>query len=42
MRGYEDNSGRLAPVEGPYYRTGDIASRDPEGYITYLDRLATG
>ena len=36
MRGYEDDSGRLAPVEGPYYRTGDIASRDPEGYITYL------
>ncbi len=36
MRGYEDDSGRVAPVEGPYYRTGDIASRDREGYITYL------
>ncbi len=28
----------LRRVEGDYYRTGDVASRDAEGYITYVGR----
>ena len=38
MRGYADETGEVAPVEGEYYRTGDVASRDAEGYITYIGR----
>jgi acetyl-CoA synthetase len=38
MRGYLDNEGCAAPIEGAYYRTGDIATRDAEGYITYVGR----
>jgi len=37
MAGYIDESG-LRPVEGAYYRTGDIASRDADGWITYVGR----
>jgi acetyl-CoA synthetase len=28
----------LVPIGGDYYRTGDVASRDAEGYITYIGR----
>ena len=38
MRGYQNDSGEPAPIEGPYYRTGDVASRDAEGYVTYIGR----
>lgn len=38
MAGYIDTSGTLRPVEGAYYRTGDIASRDDDGWITYVGR----
>ena len=38
MRGYQNDAGEPAPIEGPYYRTGDVASRDAEGYITYIGR----
>ena len=38
MRGYADETGEIAPVEGEYYRTGDVASRDAEDYITYIGR----
>ena len=38
MRGYQDDEGALAPIEGDYYRTGDVATRDAEGYITYVGR----
>ncbi len=38
MRGYADETGEAQPVEGAYYRTGDVASRDAEGFITYIGR----
>ena len=38
MRGYQNDDGEPAPIEGPYYRTGDVASRDADGYITYIGR----
>ncbi|MDE3176784.1 MAG: AMP-binding protein [Pseudomonadota bacterium] len=38
MRGYQDDEGALRPVEGGYYRTGDVATRDAAGFITYVGR----
>ncbi len=38
MRGYQSEEGEVAPIEGAFYRTGDIASRDAEGYVTYVGR----
>ncbi|MBF5041905.1 AMP-binding protein [Aggregicoccus sp. 17bor-14] len=39
MRGYRDDAERTAEVtRGGFYRTGDVASRDAEGYITYVGR----
>jgi acetyl-CoA synthetase len=38
MLGYQDDDGAVAPIEGEYYRTGDVASRDASGYITYIGR----
>jgi acetyl-CoA synthetase len=38
MRGYQGESGELQPVVGDYYRTGDVAERDAEGYVTYIGR----
>jgi acetyl-CoA synthetase len=38
MRGYQTEAGEPAPIAGDYYRTGDVASRDAEGYITYIGR----
>jgi acetyl-CoA synthetase len=38
MRGYQDDAGELKPIEGEYYRTGDVASRDANGYITFIGR----
>ncbi len=38
MRGYADETGAIAPIEGEYYRTGDVASHDAEDYITYIGR----
>jgi acetyl-CoA synthetase len=38
MRGYAGDSGEAAPVVGAYFRTGDVASRDAEGYLTYIGR----
>jgi acetyl-CoA synthetase len=39
MTGYRDDESRTAEVtrEG-YYRTGDVGSRDDEGYLTYVGR----
>jgi acetyl-CoA synthetase len=39
MTGYRDDEARTAEAmrEG-YYRTGDVATRDPDGYITYVGR----
>ncbi|AYN38715.1 AMP-dependent synthetase [Streptomyces dangxiongensis] len=39
MTGYHGDPDRTAEVmAGGYYRTGDIASRDGEGYLTYIGR----
>ncbi|WP_116809090.1 AMP-binding protein [Steroidobacter cummioxidans] len=38
MRGYQDETGTVRKLEGAVYRTGDIASRDSDGYITYVGR----
>lgn len=39
MTGYRDDDERTADVmRGGYYQTGDVASRDGDGYITYVGR----
>ncbi len=38
MRGYQDDEGGNVPLDGAYYRTGDVASRDEAGYLTYVGR----
>ncbi|RBP14385.1 acetyl-CoA synthetase [Roseiarcus fermentans] len=38
MSGYADDTGGPAPVGGAYFRTGDVASRNAEGYLTYVGR----
>ena len=38
MRGYQNDDGAIAPLEGAYYHTGDVASRDSAGYMTYVGR----
>ncbi|MDQ4038311.1 MAG: AMP-binding protein [Actinomycetota bacterium] len=39
MSGYRDSAERTAEVmAGGYYRTGDVARRDEDGYITYVGR----
>jgi acetyl-CoA synthetase len=39
MTGYRDSVERsAAATAGGYYRTGDVAQRDDEGYITYVGR----
>ena len=38
MRGYQNDHGELVPIEGEYYRTGDVASRDAEGHIAFIGR----
>ena len=38
MSGYQNERGALMPIEGEYYKTGDVASRDADGYITFIGR----
>ncbi|WP_250402637.1 AMP-binding protein [Streptomyces cellostaticus] len=39
MTGYHGDPDRTAEaMSGGYYRTGDVASRDAEGYLTYIGR----
>jgi len=39
MLGYKDDPAKTAQVmAGGWYRTGDVASRDADGYITYVGR----
>ncbi len=39
MTGYEDSAERTAEsMRGGYYRTGDVAARDADGYITFVGR----
>lgn len=38
MPGYQKEDGTLAPLEGQVHRTGDVMSRDAEGYLTFVGR----
>jgi len=38
MRGYQLDDGSIEAITGDYYRTGDVASRDADGYFTYVGR----
>jgi acetyl-CoA synthetase len=38
MLGYQEDDGAIRPIEGTHYLTGDVASRDAQGYITYIGR----
>jgi acetyl-CoA synthetase len=39
MAGYQASANEpVQPPEGAYYRTGDVASRDADGYLTYVGR----
>jgi acetyl-CoA synthetase len=38
MRGYQSDDGAIAKLGGFVYRTGDVAMRDADGYLTYVGR----
>ncbi len=38
MQGYADVSGKLSGADGEVYRTGDVASLDEDGYLTFVGR----
>jgi acetyl-CoA synthetase len=38
MRGYQNDDGTFAPLGRGAYRTGDVATRDADGYYTYVGR----
>ena len=38
MRGYQNDDGSFALLGRTVYRTGDVATRDTEGYFTYVGR----
>jgi acetyl-CoA synthetase len=38
MLGYQGDDGDLIEIPGAAYRTGDVARRDAEGYLTYVGR----
>jgi acetyl-CoA synthetase len=38
MPGYQDDHGNLKPLTGALYRTGDVMSRDSDGYFTFVGR----
>jgi acetyl-CoA synthetase len=38
MGGYLQDDGSLSGAEGAVYRTGDVAARDADGYLTYVGR----
>jgi acetyl-CoA synthetase len=38
MRGYRNDDGSFAPLGRNAYRTGDVATRDADGYYTYVGR----
>jgi acetyl-CoA synthetase len=38
MEGYQGDDGAVLPLTEKVYRTGDVATRDAEGYFTYVGR----
>jgi acetyl-CoA synthetase len=38
MQGYQQDDGSIGLLAGEVYRTGDVASRDKDGYLTYIGR----
>ncbi len=38
MCGYQADGGTITPLAGKFYRTGDVAMRDTDGYFTYVGR----
>jgi acetyl-CoA synthetase len=38
MQGYQEDDGSVRPITGSFYRTGDVASIDADGYLTYVGR----
>ncbi len=38
MQGYQNDDGSFAPLGQDFYRTGDVATRDIKGYLTYVGR----
>jgi acetyl-CoA synthetase len=38
MLGYQDETGGVRRIEGEIFRTGDLAARDADGYVTYIGR----
>jgi acetyl-CoA synthetase len=38
MPGYQEDDGTIPPLEGKVHRTGDVMSRDPDGYLTFVGR----
>jgi acetyl-CoA synthetase len=38
MQGYQGDDGAVEPLAGAFYRTGDVAMRDADGYFTYVGR----
>jgi acetyl-CoA synthetase len=38
MRGYQSDDGAIVELAGAAYRTGDVAMRDADGYLTYVGR----
>jgi acetyl-CoA synthetase len=38
MPGYQEDDGTISPLEGKVHRTGDVMSRDADGYLTFVGR----
>jgi acetyl-CoA synthetase len=38
MQGYQGADGGVVPIDSPVYRSGDVASIDDDGYLTYVGR----
>jgi acetyl-CoA synthetase len=38
LQGYQQEDGTIRPIEGRYYRTGDLAARGPDGRFTFIGR----